>query len=218
VLEFPEDPRTWDLDDAFMWGSNLLIAPVLSETDTVRDVYLPTGDWYDFWTGRHYQGGRDVHLPITLENIPIFVRAGAFVFREPVIQHTGQMAGQPLEVYAYPAPSSAGTLYEDDGETQTYGRGNYMLRRFSQVRTGNVAATVEIRAPEGAFRPAARDLVLRLPWEGDVNQVTSGGTALTRYSARDLARESAGWTITDDGFVEVKQPDRFDAMTITIAR
>jgi alpha-glucosidase len=218
VLEYPEDPRTWDLDDQFMWGSNLLIAPVLSETDTVRDLYLPKGDWYDFWTARRYQGGVDLHLPVTLERIPIFVRGGAFVFRGPVIQHTGQMPGQPLDVHVFPAPLSDGTLYEDDGETQTYRQGNFMLRRFHQVRTGNVSATIDIQAAEGRFRPQPRDLVLWLPWEGEPNQVTSGGTALTRYSAQELAGQPAGWTVTDTGFVVVKQPDRFDASTISIAR
>jgi alpha-glucosidase len=218
VLEYPEDARTWDLDDAFMWGSDLLIAPVLSETETVRDLYLPKGDWYDFWTARRYQGGADVHLPVTLEHIPMFVRGGAFVFRQPVIQHTGQMPGQPLEVHVYPAPLSDGRLYEDDGETQTYRQGNFMLRSFHQVRTGNVSATIEIRAPEGRFRPAPRDLVLWVPWDGEPNQVTSGGTTLTRYSAQDLANQPAGWMVTDTGFVVVKQPDRFQASTISIAR
>jgi alpha-glucosidase len=218
VLEYPEDMRTWDMDDEFMWGSDLLIAPVLSETETVRDVYLPKGDWYDFWTTRRYEGGTDLHLPVTLEHIPIFVRGGAFVFREPVIQHTGQMPGQPLEVHVYPAPASDATLYEDDGDTQTYRQGNFMLRRFHQVRTGNVLATVEIQAPEGRFRPAPRDLVLWVPWEGEPSQVTSSGATMTRYSVQDLARQPAGWAVTDTGFVVVKQPDRFNASTVSIAR
>jgi alpha-glucosidase len=218
VLEYPEDPRTWDLDDEFMWGSDLLIAPVLSETETVRDLYLPKGEWYDFWTTRRYQGGVDVHLPVTLDQIPIFVRGGAFVFRGPVIQHTGQMSGQPLEVHVYPAPSSDGTLYEDDGETQMHRQGNFMLRTFHQRRTGNVSATIEIEAPQGRFRPATRDLVLWLPWEGEPSEVTSGGTALTRYSVQDLASRPAGWTISETGFVVVKQPDRFEASSISIAR
>jgi alpha-glucosidase len=57
VLEFPDDPRTWGLDDEFMFGSDLLIAPVLHESERQRELYLPKGDWYDFSSGRRYEGG-----------------------------------------------------------------------------------------------------------------------------------------------------------------
>ena len=58
MLEYPDDPQTWGLDDAFMFGGDLLIAPVLHEAIRSRDVYLPKGEWYDFWTGTRYDRRR----------------------------------------------------------------------------------------------------------------------------------------------------------------
>ena len=152
MLEFPDDPRTWELDDEFMWGSNLLSAPMLAEAEPGRVIYLPKGEWYDFWTGRRHEGGKEMSVTVPLDTIPLFVRAGAFVFRQPVIQHTGQMPGQPLEVYTYPAPASTSSLYEDDGLTFAYRNGMFMRRPFQQTRT-TTAATIDIGAPTGSFRP-----------------------------------------------------------------
>ncbi len=70
MLEYPDDPQTWGVDDAFMFGGDLLIAPVLHEAIRTREVYLPKGEWYDFWTGTHVTGGAVVQTPVTLERMP----------------------------------------------------------------------------------------------------------------------------------------------------
>jgi len=114
LYDYPEDPATWERDDEFLWGRDVLVAPVLREGVTDREVYLPKGDWFDFWTGTHVAGGRGIRIPVTLDHIPIFVREGAFVFRQPTVQHTGEMPGQPLIVSVYPAARSEASLYEDD--------------------------------------------------------------------------------------------------------
>ena len=220
VLEFPQDPATYGLDDEFMFGRDLLIAPVLREGEGVREAYLPKGEWFDFWTGAHYQGGAVVRVPVTMESLPIFARGGAFVFRQPVVQHTGEMAGQPLEVHVYPAATSEATLYEDDGETQQYRRQGFMRRSFTQTRNGDASAAIDVGAPEGSYRPKPRDLVVRVQWElrgTEPVRVTSGGAALTRYTSEELAAQATGWTM-DNGFVVVKQRDTFAAMRVAIER
>ncbi|MCA1583471.1 MAG: DUF5110 domain-containing protein, partial [Acidobacteria bacterium] len=218
VLEYPDDQQTWALDNAFMFGGDLLIAPVLNEAERERDVYLPKGDWYDFWTGTRTAGGANVRTPVTLERIPIFVRGGAFIFRQPVVQHAGEMPGQPLEVHVFPAPSSEAVLYEDDGETMAHEKGQSMRRRFRQSRT-DAAVTIDVGAPEGPFRPAARSLVLWVRSEGEPRRVASGSTTLTRHpTPQALASQAAGWTVSSNGFVIVKQPDEFAATTVLIER
>jgi alpha-glucosidase len=217
VLEYPDDRRTWGLDDAFMLGRDLLVAPVLQEAERVREVYLPKGDWFDFWTGRRYDGGSNARIPVTLESIPIFVRGGAFVFGQPVVQHTGEMAGKPLEVQVFPAAASEGILYEDDGETMAYAQGASMRRRFSQSRTATTT-TIDVAAPEGSFRPTARDLVVSVHGLNDARTVTSGSTAMTRYTPQQLTMHASGWAVSDTGFVVVKQPDSFGALRIVVER
>ena len=227
-LEFPSDGRTWDQDDQFMFGSDLIVAPVLRPGERQRGVYLPAGTWYDFWTGRAYDGGRDHWLPVTLRSIPIFVRAGAFIFQQPVVQHTGEMPGQPLRVSVYPADSSSSSLYEDDGGTLQYRQGAFSRRRFTQTRgrderTGRDRATIEVAAPEGPHRPAARPLVLSVNWAGEPSSVSvaaGGGAASTldRFTPTELEAQARGWALAEDGFVIVKIPDTFDRLAVVIAQ
>ena len=226
-LEFPSDGRTWDQDDQFMFGSDLVVAPVLRAGDRQRTVYLPAGTWYDFWTGRAYRGESEHSLPVTLRSIPIFVRGGAFIFQQPVVQHTGDMAGQPLRVSVYPAESSTSTLYEDDGATLQYKQGTFSKRKFTQTRerdqsSGRSRATIEVATPEGPYRPSARSLVLSVKWDREaagVSVATAGGAAaaLQKFTTADLEGQTRGWALSDDGFVIVKIPDPFDRLAIVIS-
>jgi alpha-glucosidase len=225
-VEFPSDPGTWDQDDQFMFGADLLVAPVLTPVARARNVYLPKGtDWFDFWTGRRYPGGQGVSLPVTLESIPVFARAGAFVFQQPVVQHTDQMRGQPLLVTVFPSARSEATLYEDDGHTLEYTKGAFSNRRFSQTRTADAegrdrAVTIEVAAPEGPYRPAARSIVFSVHGMAHPRAVStragSAETPLTRLDPPDFERQASGWTIREDGLVQVKVPDTFGPMSVTI--
>jgi alpha-glucosidase len=214
-LEFPEDERTYAINDQVLFGRDLLVAPVLRAEATERGVYLPAGDWYDFWNGRRHTGSTGIRVPVTLESIPVFVRGGAFVFRQPVVQHTGEMSGQPLRVYVYPAAESEASLYEDDGATREYLRGQFLQRRFVQRRSGS-ACTIDVAAAEGPWRPAARGLQLHVLTDAVPRRVLLGSQALPALGEADLAKQASGWARTADGFVIVKLPDRFEAFRISI--
>jgi alpha-glucosidase len=225
-LEFPDDPQTYTLDDEFMFGRDLLVAPVLFEARQEREVYLPKGTWFDVWSGKAHDGGASVRLPVTLESIPVFAREGAFIFRQPVVQHTGQMPGQPLRVMVFPAAESEATLYEDDGHSMAYRGGASLRRRFAQTRTsdtrGTVTLTLDVDAAEGSYRPQARALEWHVHWTGvpQTVRVEGSGTAamtLTRAPSLDaLAKADAGWTVDEQGFVVIRMQDRFDAFRVTV--
>jgi alpha-glucosidase len=150
-----------------------------------------------------------------MEAIPVFVRGGAFLFRQPVVQHTGEMSGQPLRVAVFAAARSEASLYEDAGEGLGYRQGAFSRRRFAQKRDGD-RVTIEVGAPEGSWRPAPRDVVFELRGVGEPSRVTAGGATLARIEAPRLATESAGWARTDQGLMLVKLRDRPEAFTITV--
>jgi alpha-glucosidase len=202
MLEFPADESTYGMDDQFLFGSDLLVAPVLREAATSRGVYLPAGQWYDFWTGARYSGPVGLDVPVTLSSIPLFVRGGAFVFQQPVVQHTGEMAGQPLEVTLFPSAASERWMYEDDGASFDYRRGVYARRRFAARRDG-AATVITIDAPEGTYRPKARNLVLTVRAQA-ATKVTVNGAALDH-----------GWSARDGALV-ITIPDRFERTEIRI--
>lgn len=217
LLEFPDDPNTYGMEDQFMFGSELLVAPVLREGATEREVYLPKGEWFDYWTGQSHRGGGRVRLPVTLASIPMFVRAGAVLFTQPVVQHTGEMPGQRLGIRVYPGPPREATLYEDDGDTLQYAQGHYLLRRVT-YDAADRAHTLEIGSPSGDYRPAPRSLEVSIPWEGEPARVVLGnGDVVPRVSFDALGDRSSGWTV-HQGFVTVRQPDSFGVVRIRIER
>src|SRR4051794_27483444 len=177
MLDYPNDGATYGMDDEFLFGSDLLVAPVLDEGATERGVYLPAGDWYDYWSGAKYKGGTGIGVPVTMSSIPLYVRGGAFVFTQPVVQHTGEMPGQPLEVMLFPGGVSERWLYEDDGDSFDYRLGAYARRRFAA--NGD---TIDISAPEGMYRPKARALELIIRSRADAAKVSLQGTALARMT------------------------------------
>jgi alpha-glucosidase len=209
-LEYPDDAKARAIDDEFLFGADLLVAPVLKEAATDREIYLPKGDWFDYWTGRRFDGGATIRVPVSIESIPIFVRGGAFVFRQPVVQHTGEMTRQPLMVAVYPAGRSDARFYEDDGETMGYRDGASVWRLFTQRRDPS-RCVVEVGAPEGAYRPSARELVLQVSWEGEPRRVLVGGSPVARRA------ETPGWAAAD-GFVSIRMADRWDAFSVVLDR
>jgi alpha-glucosidase len=220
-LEFPGDANVAGMGDEFLFGADLLVAPVLYQGATERDVYLPHGDWFDYWTGRKFNGNQTIHVPVTIESIPIYVRGGGFIFREPVIQFTGQMPGQPLKVLVAPAKDSTASFYEDDGESLDYKKGDFMKRRFHQVRDSH-GITIDVSAPVGNYRPAARDLVLQL-WtvsepKAVFNQIGDLGSekiSLPRLPLDALRKAPNGWSF-EDNLLTVKVGDRFQPMCFNI--
>jgi alpha-glucosidase len=221
-LDFSDDDHAAAIDDEFLFGSDLLVAPVLWEGVDSRDVYLPAGDWFDYWTGHHYTGNSTISIPVTLDSIPILVRGGGFIFRQPVVQCTGKMPGNPLKVLMAPATESESSLYEDDGESLKYRNGNFMKRHFRQIRNGR-SVVVAISAPEGSYRPAKRDLIVETWLNGEPRSVTEQpGDAiesemLPRLNSGDLAGSSKGWSYTD-GLVTIKDNDRFERLKFTVQR
>lgn len=215
-LEYPDDPRTWDRDDAFLFGRELLVAPVLREGAEKRWVYLPKGTWFELEGGRRHQGGRDVAVPVTLDSLPVFVREGAFLFRQPVVQHTGERHGKTLTVQHWPAEvPSAGELYEDEGDGFAYRDGAFLRRRFVS-RPSRRGLVVEIGV-EGTYRPAPRAMDLKVRWEGPLRGVFVGGVEVLPVASPDLGTAQRGFSLAD-GWLTVRTRDSAGPTTIELRR
>lgn len=218
-VEFPNDENAAGTEDEFMFGSDLLVAPVLWEGFTNRQVDLPPGDWFDYWTGRHYPGNSRMKVDAPIDYIPLFVRGGAFIWRQSVVQNTGEMSSKPLRVLIAPAAESSSTLYEDDGESMEYRDGNYLKRIFHEIETGG-SKVVEISAPEGKYRPASRDLVLETWMDNPPQSVTeqiaqNASENLPHLDPGALTSSPRGWSFAN-GLLRIKDKDRFDVARFTI--
>jgi alpha-glucosidase len=148
ALAWPDDARACHIDDQFLLGDALLVAPVLEAGRRSRPVYLPEGIWYDFWTGQARRG--EVAAEAPLDRMPLFVRAGTVLPLAPVMQHTGGWPPQALRLLIYPGDGES-WLYEDDGHSLAYRSGEWRLTRFA-CRGDGTRLTVA-RHLQGPFDP-----------------------------------------------------------------
>jgi len=163
-FEFPADEHALSRDDEFFLGPWLLAAPVTAPNVTARDVYLPPGYFYDYYTGAGYQGPATIAMPAPLGRIPLFVRAGAVLPAQDVVDYVGAPSSGRKYIDVFPgAVGSSGTveLYEDDGETTAYLSGAFATTTVSSAVTAT-GLTLDIAAPNGAFKTPATALVVRI--------------------------------------------------------
>jgi len=129
-LHYPDDPVAVTRNDQYLWGPSMLVAPVAEKAATARSVYLPHGNWYDFWTNDRIEGGREISRSVDLETIPLYVAAGTVLPLGPVKQHTDEKVDQSLSISIYPGADGSFVLYEDDGRSFNYRKGEWMGTRL----------------------------------------------------------------------------------------
>lgn len=130
-LHYPQDTIARNMGSEYLWGRELLIAPVFEKGATSREVYLPQGGWYDWWTNTLQQGGRWIRREVDLSIMPIYVRAGAIIPFDPIRQYTGEPVKEPTTLRVYPGADGVFTLYEDDGASLDYLKGKAVRIRLS---------------------------------------------------------------------------------------
>lgn len=135
-MDHPNDPVTAELKYQYMFGPSLLIAPVLEPEVRVLKVYLPEGEWYDYWTDEKYYGGRWIDAAAPLSRIPIYVKAGSILPLGPVISYIGEQPLKEVELHVYGETSSPFVLYEDDGKSYDYEDGRYVKTALSMDTKG----------------------------------------------------------------------------------
>jgi alpha-glucosidase len=156
-LEYPQAQEFYGDDHDFFFGPDLFVAPVVSETTDAQGVHLPPGEWYDFWTAAKHTDKEQISLHPRLEDVPLYVRAGAILPMQPLVQSTAEKPDGPLQLRAYLPVSTSGnncrgSLYQDDGHTFAYQKGEILRVNYScQVSPGSVMFTSSLE--KSAFQP-----------------------------------------------------------------
>jgi alpha-glucosidase/alpha-D-xyloside xylohydrolase len=119
-LHYPKDAAAVKLGDEYLWGRDLLVAPVVEKGALFRRLYLPAGSWFDWWTGEKLTGGGWLERPVDLATLPLYARAGAIVPLDPVRQYTAQSVSEPTTLKVYSGADGEFVLYEDDGVSFDY--------------------------------------------------------------------------------------------------
>ncbi|HEV2961181.1 MAG TPA: TIM-barrel domain-containing protein [Candidatus Angelobacter sp.] len=156
-LEFPQEEWLFANQEEFLLGPYLLVAPRVWEMALSYEVRLPSGEWYDYWTGKKITGGAARvrpagSLPPAVNELPVYARAGAIIPHQPVVQNTQETPQGPLELRVYPGPNCSGSLYLDDGHTFNYQRGEFLRESFTCSQAEH-SVTVQTSRMDGSYTP-----------------------------------------------------------------
>jgi alpha-glucosidase (family GH31 glycosyl hydrolase) len=199
----PDDPALADRDGAYLFGPNILVAPVTGDGQRQRSVYLPAGYWVDYWTDALYQGQNTVIVSAPLERLPLFVRAGAIIPMQQVMDYVGAEDADTLVLEIFPTfegvPETF-TLYEDDGESLDYMQGEFARIPLSQVLTTvdrDAVLEVTVGGADGSFpgMVAGRTVLAGVHLaEGPPDQIYLDSAGLASYASRsDLLLAGDGY-------------------------
>lgn len=175
AYHFPEDQNTWSIKDQLFFGESMMVAFVTEYKQRSKEVYLPEGDWFDFWTDEKVSGGKTITVDAPLDGTPIFVRAGSIIPTGPNVQYATQPTNQPIRIKIYPGKDADFTLYFDDNESYDYEKGEYAQLNFSYSEESK---KININKGEGNFinfSETPMDFIVELVGAGKETKLTFNG-------------------------------------------
>jgi alpha-glucosidase (family GH31 glycosyl hydrolase) len=211
--EFPDDIRSSEETDAWMFGDALLVSPIVELGQATHTFYLPGGTWFDYSTGKTIRGGRDVTLSTdftTWQDIPIYVREGSILATQPAAQGNDLSPQTPLVLDVFPSAARVADFvaYDDDGHTYGYEKGAY-FRQEVAARRSAASTEVALHSATGSYKAHFPSYLLRVH-QASVT-VTSDGATMKRFPSENAFRSSSepGWVSAADKFgavTEVRVP------------
>lgn len=149
VMDFGSDKNTLNLQDQYMFGPALLVAPVYKYGARSREVYFPENTvWHDFYTGKRVDGGQTMTVDAPYGRIPLFVRAGSILPMGGDIQSTAEESSEPVTLIVYAGADGAFTLYEDEGTNYNYEKGRYSM---IPMKYDSATSTLSIGDRKGSY-------------------------------------------------------------------
>ena len=192
------DPETFKADDQYMWGDAFLVAPVTTQGATARMVYLPEGQWYNFYDNTLSEGKQWVNQSADLARMPLFVKAGSFVPAwqpDSVIRSTDSYDSKQISLFYYPSGTATSyTFFDDDGtSTKTLEKADYELITFTGSKLGAVT-TVEIKTNNEALykRKNIRSFLITMPSATPFKEVRVNGKVVPQAAGKKKSLTLAG--------------------------
>jgi alpha-glucosidase len=176
VYHYQEDENTYDINDQFMFGDSMMLAPVVTQGETSRNVYLPVGEtWVDFWTNKEYNGGQTISVNAPLEHLPIFVKKDSMIPTREVQQYTGEKDLTNLVLDTYLKNEATYSFYEDDGESLDHRKGEFDVTDFQVAKKGNKIEFSKTMSKDN-YDSAIEQYTLKLNNEKAPKQVHAAGS------------------------------------------
>lgn len=224
-LEFPKDIKAISVNDQFMFGKEIMVAPVVEKAVRSRRIYFPEGTWVDYHNpSSKYEGGTTSDYPVNLKTIPVFVKEGSIIPKMPVMQFVGELKNAPVifEIFPSGEKKSSFELYEDDGETNDYKKNIYAKTLISSESENN-SILVHLEKPvQNGFRTEKRNYFFEVHMAQSPKNVLLNGVKLknsgklTQNNNTDF--EAKGFHYDKDRqVVTIRIPDPKSEATIQIS-
>lgn len=200
--EFPDDANVANTTAAWMLGEHLLAAPIMGRGQSHVSIYLPPGEWVDYFRGTAYTGGGNIQYKVqSLNDIPLFVRRGAILPNHAPQNYVGERPIETINLDAFPDTRlSQFSYYDDDGETYAYETDGYFRQAMHMQQRGD-EVVFNIDAPQGRYTPAVQYYLLKLHGHGAATLSINEAEAPIFASPDALATyDGAGWSRSQDQY------------------
>jgi len=162
-MEFPEDKKTYSIDDQVMLGGDILLAPVLKKNARSRKVYLPQGKWFDYWSGQAFEGGKSLDIQTSMDHLPLFIREGALLpMGKPMEFIPRGYHFDNLELHFWPPFHGKLNFRDDDGATISYQSGKYSemsMETNLDEKSKEITVSISKIKTDAPFGPKTLDLI-----------------------------------------------------------
>jgi len=220
VLENQNDPNAYDAYCEYLMGKDILMAPLWSDTTFYRDIYLPEGEWIDYFDETSYHGKQTINYHAPIDRVPILIKAGAIIPLAPDNQRYIDEIKSPLTIHIYPRGNSSFELYEDDGESYEYEKDIFSITTF-RCNENDKKLLISKSKPVGKFEVPERDYVFCVHGTTAVKDISSDGHSLPIFtSEKEFNAGAEGWMRETSGkkllWIKVKSSVS-DAIDINVA-
>ncbi len=193
VLEYQNDTSSYSAYGQYLLGKEILIAPLWSDTTFYRDIYLPEGEWIDFFDETKYQGKQSINYYAPIDRVPILIKAGSIIPMAPDGQHYVDEIKSPLTVQVYPKGDSSFELYEDDGKSYDYEKGVFSITKFTAKEIGS-ELLITRSAPVGKYAIPERDHIFCVHKGAKIKDVIQAGHSMPLLkSEEEFNQANEGW-------------------------
>jgi len=202
IWNYPDDPHVTNAVDSWMFGDSLLVAPVVDQGQAIKDIYLPAGEWIDYFRGNRLQGGRVIHYPVDATNwldIPLFIKKGAIIPTMEVQDYVGERPSKQVTVDVFPDVSpSKFVYYDDDGITYDCEKEGYFKQEI-RVSADATGALVELGLPTGHYSPPLQWYTFKIHGQPYGSLTVDAKRATKQGSLQELEdTDGGGWATASD--------------------
>lgn len=206
LYDYTQDMITYTISNQYMFGRDMMICPVTVKNALSRPVYFPTGDWVDFWTGERINGRQHKSFLTPLEIMPIFIKKGAIIPQQEVMQYIGEKPIRDITLLIYPSEKSVYSLYEDDGKSMDYQKGVFALTKIESSLRNHIWS-LNIQKPDGKYKPELHNYIVNVYLDNKPSRVIVNGQVLRDWRYDTTHRKlyfNTGKTNRDNINIEVE--------------